>query len=150
MPNTRVDSHRPIIPHRAAGYLSVGQNFVNARWVSLSQFFGNASFLSTAPDLIAWQRAQPTRSARHVERMTTDLAQTGLPDKKRYGYGLEEVVRPEGLTFGHGGSIYGFVSVLIYFPETDHTLVILSNTQGYGPALGGLMDKIRQAMFADQ
>ena len=44
----------------------------------------------------------------------------------------------------HGGGINGFASLLSYFPESDRTIAILANTEGFNTA--ALMDRIIDVM----
>jgi len=54
----------------------------------------------------------------------------GEYDQPKNGYGLEYFKTPAGDAIGHTGGIYGFSSVLHYFPETDVTFVLLINGVG--------------------
>lgn len=51
-------------------------------------------------------------------------------DQSQNGYGLEYFITPAGDAIGHTGGIYGFSSVVHYFPEKDMTFVLLVNGVG--------------------
>jgi D-alanyl-D-alanine carboxypeptidase len=57
-------------------------------------------------------------------------------DQPLNGHGLEYFNTPAGDAIGHTGGIYGFSSVVHYFPETDMTFVLLVN------GLGGKISEI--------
>lgn len=47
------------------------------------------------------------------------------------GYGIEYFNTPYGYAVGHTGSIFGFYSLGFYFPETDRSFVLLTNSATY-------------------
>ena len=50
------------------------------------------------------------------------------------GYGIEKFFTPNGIAFGHTGSIMGFSSVVQYFPDSDRTFVMIVNSSSYEDA----------------
>ena len=51
-------------------------------------------------------------------------------DQPQNGHGLEYFTTPAGDAIGHTGGIYGFSSVVHYFPEDDMTFILLINGVG--------------------
>ncbi|WNJ20324.1 serine hydrolase domain-containing protein [Pontibacter sp. G13] len=50
------------------------------------------------------------------------------------GYGLERNQTPYGWSVGHTGAIDGFLSIAQYFPDTDRTFILLTNSAAYDGA----------------
>ena len=46
-------------------------------------------------------------------------------------YGIEKFFTPNGIAYGHTGSIWGFNSLVQYFPESDRTFVMILNSSSY-------------------
>lgn len=144
--NTRYEAARPIIPHRARGYRRGPGGFENADYLSMTQPFAAGALISTVVDLVRWQRALVEHTLTPpdaLERLTSDAVDTGHGDKYGYGIGVSE--REGHRVISHGGGIDGFSSVLLYFPETDHTIAVLANTDGFNHNV--LIDKISEVTF---
>lgn len=47
------------------------------------------------------------------------------------GYGIEKFFTPDGIAYGHTGSIMGFSSIVQYFPDSDKTFVMIVNSSSY-------------------
>ncbi|MEL6846696.1 MAG: serine hydrolase, partial [Bacteroidota bacterium] len=47
--------------------------------------------------------------------------------QNKNGYGLEYFDYPNGYAWGHTGSVDGFLSIAMYFPETQRTAIFLTN-----------------------
>jgi len=47
------------------------------------------------------------------------------------GYGIEVFQTEKGLAIGHTGAVDGFLSVLMYFPETDRTFISMVNAASF-------------------
>ncbi len=131
---------------RAQGYRRNGKELAVAGPLSMTQPFSAGALVSTASDLVAWQRALVERRMNPpdaFDRITGDLAETGAPGKN-YGYGISVAMRDDVKGISHGGGINGFTSLLIYFPGTDRTIAILANTEGFNA--GALGELIVEAM----
>jgi CubicO group peptidase (beta-lactamase class C family) len=129
--DTGGDGQRAIIPRRVAGYTHVpGQHGThrNAAYVDMSIPTGGGSLYSTSRDLLRWQQALfdgRLLPAAAVQRMTT--AHVTTFGSNGYGYGLFIGKQNGRLRIAHPGSIHGFMAVVIHFPETRVTVVVLSN-----------------------
>ncbi len=133
---TYYDRPATIIPHRANGYSNWGGKLRNARYLSMTLPFSAGALASTVEDLVAWQRALVNNkllSTDSYELMTTTAQ---LADGKPAAYGLGTFIRKHNgrLTFGHGGGINGFRSQLVYYPESDYTIVVLANCEQTNPS----------------
>ncbi|MFY0644329.1 MAG: beta-lactamase family protein [Bacteroidia bacterium] len=73
------------------------------------------------------------------ESLSTMLNSFELPDGRwdpKYhplhgAYGIEKFITPNGVAYGHTGSIMGFSSVVQYFPDLDKTFVMIVNSSSY-------------------
>jgi CubicO group peptidase (beta-lactamase class C family) len=126
MKNSVVDSTPDIVPNRASGYTDGTDEFVNASYINLTSSVGSGALYSTTEDLLRWTQglfAGKLLSAASLEKMTT-------PFKEDYALGLE-VSKDQGhKIIWHGGSIAGFNSTLIWFPDEKMTIVVLANLEG--------------------
>ena len=134
--STAYDRHAKLIMHRARGYNRFGDRTMNASYLSMSQPFSAGAMVSTTDDLIRW-----TKALHHGKVMSDDsyaaMTQRGkLSDGSRTNYGLGTVIGKQNGTdsFGHGGGINGFLSDLVYLPEHEITVVVLSNCTASSPA----------------
>ena len=126
---------RTVIDRMATGYDRAGQGVQHAAYFDASLPYAAGMMYSTVRDLFRWTRAlhrgDPFEDAATLERMTT-------PVLNNYAYGLSNGPFPVGdrmvQAIGHDGGIPGFNSMLVYFPESDQTLALISNTaDGAGP-----------------
>lgn len=90
---------------------------------------GAGNLYSTANDLLLWNRQ--LFGAKVINKESIQKAHTKVTlnqgDIHAYGYGwgLGEY---KGLkAIGHSGGLHGFLSNLVYYPEIDATVVVLSN-----------------------
>jgi CubicO group peptidase (beta-lactamase class C family) len=128
MKETGYDDNTAILPHRAAGYSPGPGRIENAIYVDMSTPFSAGALHSTVADLLRWERAlfgKKLLSAASLEKMT-------LKGKGDYAMGLSIGIEASRRTIQHGGGIPGFNSQLTYYPETDTTVVALSNLNGPG------------------
>lgn len=115
----------------ARGYLRSGADFEEASYAHPSILYSAGMISSTGADVVQWTRAlhaaQPFQSSATLERMTTSVSND-------YGYGVGVSSLPMGdravRSVGHSGGVPGFSSFLVYFPDEERTVAVLSNTQG--------------------
>jgi CubicO group peptidase (beta-lactamase class C family) len=93
---------------------------------SPTSLFGASGLCSTAPDLLHWQQALIDGRAISAESYRTMTTPSRLSDGTLipYGYGLGV----GDVAIGHGGQDTGFRSWLVYYPDDDLGIVLLSNT----------------------
>lgn len=133
MHRTRDGSERDIILNRAQGYTvdRTTDEILNDPPLSIDGAFAAGALVSTAGDLLRWQIAL-TRG-RVVEeasfrQMTGSALEAGGPNS-RYGFGLE-MRNYGGLpSIGHSGGIPGFISMLMWLPDQDLHIAVISNSQ---------------------
>ena len=122
-------THAPIVPSLASGYVKEpGGAFRNAPFIDLSNGMGAGSLYSTVGDLHRW-----TLGVFGGKLLRPDsLTKMTTPVDGEYAYGLVVGTSDGRRRFSHGGGINGFVSYLIYYPDSKVTVAVLSNLPSGG------------------
>jgi CubicO group peptidase (beta-lactamase class C family) len=128
----------------ATGYRRVGATVQQAPYLDTSVPYSAGMMYSTVRDLHAWTRAlhaaEPFESAETLTTMIT-------PVLSGYAYGIGNSAMPIGeesvQAVAHSGGIPGFSSMLIYFPESEQTVAVISNT---GDNTGAIARNVAQLM----
>lgn len=90
----------------------------------LSVAIGAGSIISTSTDLLKWNQALHKDKTVLPIELYHLLIKANL-DEYGYGIGIEE--NSTGLLLGHSGGIGSYQSLLLYMPEQDLSIVVLSN-----------------------
>jgi len=127
----------------ARGYTRNAQEYQPAAPINMAVPQGAGGLYSTVGDLARWNQAlfghepgdRKILSQRAIAAMTSSQVSLGIAEASalNYGYGLVINDQPEKRLIGHAGGINGFVSSLIYLPEQDTTIVVLSNVESINP-----------------
>lgn len=138
MKETGLDNDELILPKRAEGYVPGKGGLAVARSESMSIPWSAGSIYSTTGDLLKWEHGLfggKILSADSLKAMTT-------PGKGNYGMGVFIEDRDGVRVVSHGGGIEGFNTNLMYAPEKQIAVVVLSNVNGSAPDAMGkqLMD----------
>lgn len=142
MTRTQFDDPSLIIPGRAQGY--AGRSVLrNAPFESMSVPFAAGALVSTADDLLIWNRALfsgEVLSASSFEQMLSASAEVsmeghdhghheGAPGAYGFGFFIGEV---GGLAkYSHSGALQGYGSYNLYIPDAELTVVVLQNSAHY-------------------
>lgn len=131
MKNSYYGDVEPVIKNRAAGYAQAGVDgtYVNAPYLSMTQPYAAGSLLSTVEDLFIWTRALhggKVVKPESLKKMTTPYTLTD-GTSTRYGYGLQMGNLLGSPTVEHSGGINGFLSDLVYLPNEEVCVAILTN-----------------------
>jgi hypothetical protein len=100
----------------------------------MSQPHAAGALVSTIDDLHRWNRALHggrVISAESYRRMITPEGKPGEPPN-RYGYGVQVGTLRGRTLIEHGGGINGFVSLLLYLPDSEISVAVLRNAGGPG------------------
>jgi D-alanyl-D-alanine carboxypeptidase len=126
---TRYDSNHALIRNRAQGYGLEDGQLVNDTYLGMSQPGGAGGLLSTGGELVRWQMALTSGKVVSPETYALMTTPTVLPDGRDTGYGFGlEVGEFEGRRcIRHEGGIFGFNSVLMWVPDEDLHVAVLSN-----------------------
>jgi len=140
MKDTGLDNDELVLPKRAEGYVPGKGGLEVARSESMSIPWSAGSIYSTTGDLLKWEHGLfggKILSADSLKAMTT-------PGKGNYGMGVFIEDRDGVRVVSHGGGIEGFNTNLMYAPEKQIAVVVLSNVNGSAPDVMGkqLMDTV--------
>ncbi len=126
---TRYDSSSNLIKNRAQGYTLRDGELVNDAPLSMSQPYAAGSLISTGEDLVQWSMALTSGKVVKPESFALMTTATILPsgENTHYGFGLN-IDEWEGRTcIRHGGGIHGFNSMLMWLPDEDLHIAVISN-----------------------
>jgi CubicO group peptidase (beta-lactamase class C family) len=140
--------HRRIVRDRAYSYSQNGSGY-EAEPLNYANV-GATSLFTTAPDLARWLdnfREPKVGGRRAIERLQE---QAVLADgtKIHYALGLE-IGNHRGLkTISHGGADAGYRSFVVWFPEQELGVAVLSGLASYN--CGGTAYKVADAVLGDK
>ncbi|PZV05387.1 MAG: serine hydrolase [Leptolyngbya sp.] len=131
------------VPGLARGYTRNAQAYQPAALINMAGPQGAGGLHSTVGDLARWNQAlfgdvpgdRDILSQGAIAAMTAPQVSLGIAAAPglSYGYGLVIDNESEQPRIGHGGGINGFVSSLLYLPQQDATIVVLSNVESINP-----------------
>ncbi len=128
---TRYDSNVDLIKNRAQGYAFDAGTLRNDQVIGMSQPGAAGALISTAQDLVRWQIALTSGKIVSSESFESMCTSAVLPDGRdtRYGFGLfvDELAGRKRIQ--HGGGIFGFNSILAWYPEADVHVAVISNSE---------------------
>jgi CubicO group peptidase (beta-lactamase class C family) len=135
MNNSGYDHNDIIIEKKAAGYNRLINIYRNAPFIDMSTPYSAGSLYSTVEDLYLWDQVLYTNkllSKENLNKMFTPYIKTDLGFLYGYGWGVEnkkignkvDSVR----VISHGGSIYGFNSLIVRLVDDKNLIVLLNNT----------------------
>lgn len=151
--NTTYDCQNvPLIPHRARGYETVGEDGDDGRWentayLAMSQPYAAGALCSTVGDLARWNRALHTGhvvSAASYAALTTPEG-VAATAQMHYGFGLIADTIAGRPFITHGGGIHGFITGNAWVPEAQLSVTVLTNS-GSAPAGELLKQVVRAAL----
>ena len=137
--NTSVNQLDSILANRAAGYTRTASGWKNAAFISMEFPFSAGAIISTVEDLYKWQKALfdgKIVSPASFTKMTT-------PHLHNYGYGLWIDSFQHHRRIQHDGSIPGFHSYLVRYPEDEISIAFISNNE----IIGGIPDALAAIAF---
>lgn len=124
MKNSGMDFEGRISPLKATGYEAVAlQDFMPVADQNIAIITGAGGMYSTATDLLKLDRA--LYSERIVSNATRQ--QMFTPGNGDYGLGWETGSYKGKRELGHSGSIEGFKSMILRYPESETCIIFLSN-----------------------
>ncbi len=132
--NTHYGNAAKIIPKRVSGY-QFGMGLKNAEYLSMTHPHAAGSIMSSVEDLYIWNQAIKSNKLISSESFTKAITPTVLRDGSKidYGYGWSLSQISGSKTYEHSGGIFGFISNVIYIPEEDVYVAILTNTDAVTP-----------------
>lgn len=124
LPATGLDRNDRSSTQKALGYAATPErDFAPARFNDMSVLAGAGALYATARDLYTWDRALYGTVLLSEASKTAMFTPAGAP----YGLGWEIRERGGRREISHSGSVDGFVSNYIRFPDQDACIIFLSN-----------------------
>jgi D-alanyl-D-alanine carboxypeptidase len=144
---TRYDSNSTLMKNRAQGYALRNGELTNDDPLGMSQPYAAGSLISTGGDLVKWSMALTSGKVVKPESFTQMTTATILPDGQNthYGFGLEMSEWEGRRCVRHGGGIFGFNSMLMWLPDEDVHIAVISN--GEAVKSGRIANDIARAVF---
>jgi CubicO group peptidase (beta-lactamase class C family) len=128
---TRYDSNVELIKNRAQGYTMRDGTLVNDQMIGMNQPGAAGGLLSTAGDLARWMVA--LRGGKVVSPQSfaamTEGTKSGDGTGANYGYGLGLSELEGRKRIEHGGGIFGFNSMLAWYPQGDVVVAVISSSE---------------------
>ncbi len=134
MDNSGYTNLQKITSKRAHGYENRFNLYSNAAYLNMSLPYSAGALYSTVEDLYKWDQAlygDKILSSESKQKMFTGYIKYF---RGKYGYGWDigkEAIDDKGDSttyIGHGGSIFGFSSLIVRLPERKQLIVFMNNT----------------------
>ncbi|OUS03098.1 serine hydrolase [Flavobacteriales bacterium 33_180_T64] len=134
MTSSSYATHTKVIKNKVSGYHK-RDDYIKSMHVSYTLPYSAGSLMSNVDDMLKWQEA--IKNNLLISKETTQKAFTNYTLNNgeffNYGYGWH-VKELNGVSVReHGGSIFGFKSMGIYFPNADIYVVGLNNCDCNSP-----------------
>ena len=124
-----------VIPNRVRGYGFDDTTVVNAAPLSMNLPYAAGALCSNARDLVRWNtllvHGRIVTPASYARMTSPTTLSSGAV--QQYGYGLAPGMLLGVRNVSHSGGINGFVSYKVYYPETDLSVVVLTNSESGEP-----------------
>jgi len=129
MSNSYYGSNSQLIPNRADGYQGGPNGFANSNYLSMTLPYAAGSLMSTTNDLLTWQNALNNHILISNSSYEKAIHGSTLNNGEHidYGYGLTEGKISGSTAIQHGGGIFGYTTMGIYFPGERVFVSALSN-----------------------
>ncbi len=128
MTDSQYASQRAVIKNRASGYQKK-DSYINRMDFSLTLAYSGGGLMSTVGDMFKWQEA--IKNNLLISKETTEKVFTNYTlnngEHINYGYGWHIKTINNNRTFEHGGSVWGFKSMGVYYPDLDIYVIGLTN-----------------------
>lgn len=128
--HTRYGDDAAVIPGHVRGYSLQTGSLTPMRHLSMSQPHAAGALVSTVADLHRWNRALHEGSVLEDSTYQQMITPAGAAKEAGYGFGILHGTLRGAEMLSHGGGIHGFLSYLLYLPDSDTTVAILQNADG--------------------
>ncbi len=142
---TRYDVSRDLIKNRAQGYSYRRGVLANDVPLGMSQPGAAGALLSTGEELVEWSMALASGRVVTPESFAMMTTPVVLPDGRstEYGFGMAIDTFEDRRRIQHGGGIHGFNSMLLWLPDDDLHIAVISNGEAINS--GKIADAIAYA-----
>ena len=131
------------------GYHSVDRQLNIARSSNLHLAAAAGALCSNAGDLLRWLDAlshgKVVRPETWQQMVTPARVSGGEP--LDYGFGFVITESDQGTLIMHEGATAGFNSFLVYYPEHELSIVLLTNTDGFDPTLRSIASMLAEIVL---
>jgi len=149
MNNSRFhDNFEELIPNRASGYLAQGGGKYK-NFISTFDCVGSGGLFTSVEDLFLWDQNfyHHKVGGKEVYEVMHTVGALNNGMKLDYAFALN-ISSYNGLkTVGHGGSLGGYKSAYIRFPEHNFSVICLSNLSSFNPTR--LAERVADVYLAD-
>ncbi len=126
-----------VIPGHVGGYTRNGEQWAQARYLSMTQPHAAGALVSTVDDLLKWNRALHEGKVLKEASYRAMVTPIGKAADNDYGFGIFTGTLRGEPQLQHGGGIFGFSSYLLYLPGSDTTVAVLYNADAGRPGMLG-------------
>jgi D-alanyl-D-alanine carboxypeptidase len=151
MKHSYYGSNSAVIPGRASGYSKDGGNWVNSRYLSMTQPYAAGSLMSSVDDLAIWDAA--ISAGKLLSKASWDHAFTPYKlangDDTHYGYGWAIDAYDGHSIIRHNGGIFGYVSEVARLPIDQVFVALLTNSDGHDFDTGFLATELAAVAIGD-
>jgi CubicO group peptidase (beta-lactamase class C family) len=136
MNNTGSDNGYRVVKNLATGYTKAPNGSVVPDPYTSLNVFSDGALVSTTEDLLLWDQALDTEqlvTQKSLQEIFTSFKSKNGSDF-RYGYGWAIgylIGRP---MLSHGGGIFGFTTLIFWFPNERATVIVLTNSDSTDPS----------------
>ncbi|MCC7054388.1 MAG: beta-lactamase family protein [Gemmatimonadaceae bacterium] len=128
MTRTRYCEVQPLIAGRAAGYSrNEKDEWVNARYLAMSQPAAAGALCSTIGDMLTWNRALHGGTVVTPASYTAMTTPAGSAVPRGYGFGLGVDSVDGHRVISHSGGIPGALTANMWVPEAQLSVTVLTN-----------------------
>ncbi|MBZ9629790.1 beta-lactamase family protein [Salegentibacter sp. LM13S] len=129
MPNTAAFEVDAIVRNKANGYTFAGDTTkpLKNNIYYLSKASPGGFHYSTVEDLFNFNKALFNHTLLSEKTLNLMIEPRVKGYNTHLGYGIDVDQRYDEIILGHSGGWYGISGEIIYFPESDYTITILSN-----------------------
>jgi CubicO group peptidase (beta-lactamase class C family) len=118
----------PVIPNRAAGYSrNEKDQWINTRYLSMTQPHAAGALCSTIGDLLTWNRALHGGKVVSAASYTSMTTPVGAAEGNHYGSGLAIEDLGGHRVVAHGGGINGSLTANMFVPDVQLSVTVLTN-----------------------
>jgi D-alanyl-D-alanine carboxypeptidase len=151
MKHSYYGSNSAVIPGRASGYSKDGGNWVNARYLSMTQPYAAGSLMSSVDDLAIWDAA--ISAGKLLSKASWDHAfapyKLANGDDTHYGFGWLIDAYDGHSIVRHNGGIFGYVSEVVRLPNDHVYVAMLTNSDGHDFDTGFLATELSAVAISD-
>lgn len=124
MERTTYDDPQSIIAGRSEGYRILNDKRINDKLKDPAAYSAGG-LMSSTDDLLKWRKALKTNSILNNDLLNKMF----IPFKSDYGLGLQIVQKNGQRMYNHNGSIHGFNTRIVYYPDEDVFIAVLGNNE---------------------